>query len=322
MTLPELCIRRPVMTTLLMAAFIIFGLFAYQALPVSELPNVDFPTVSVTANLPGASPETMASSVATPLEKQFSTIAGIDSMTSSSSLGQTRITIQFALSRNIDAAAQDVQSAISAAQRSLPQDMPTPPIFRKVNPSDSPILYLAMSSPTLPLSQVDEYAETQLAQRISTIDGVAQVSVYGSQKFAVRVQVDPDALAARGIGIDEVAQAVQKSNVNMPTGTIDGPDKSITIRATGQLLDAKAFRSQIVAYRNGAPVRFEQIGRSSASPAPTPSRSSTPSARCCRRSSNRCRLRSSSTCSTTDRNRSATASTRCSSPWCWPRRWS
>ncbi|HVO15223.1 MAG TPA: multidrug efflux RND transporter permease subunit [Alphaproteobacteria bacterium] len=261
MTLPELCIRRPVMTTLMMAAFIIFGLFAYQALPVSELPNVDFPTVSVTANLPGASPETMASSVATPLEKQFSTIAGIDSMTSTSSLGQTRITIQFALSRNIDAAAQDVQSMIAAAQKSLPQDMPNPPTYRKVNPSDFPVLYLAMSSPTLPLSQVDEYAETQLAQRISTIDGVAQVNVYGSQKFAVRVQVDPDALAARGIGIDEVATAVQKSNVNMPTGTIDGRDKSVTIRATGQLLDAKSFRQQIVAYRNGAPVRFEQIGR-------------------------------------------------------------
>ncbi|MBX6321188.1 MAG: efflux RND transporter permease subunit [Rhodospirillaceae bacterium] len=261
MTLSELCVRRPVMTTLVMAGLLAFGLIAYFKLPVSELPNVDFPTISVTARLPGASPETMASSVAKPLESQFSTIAGIDSMTSTSSLGQTRIVLQFALDRDIDAAALDVQSAISAALRRLPDDMPDPPTFRKVNPADSAILYIALSSDTLPLSMVDEYAENDLAQRLSTIDGVAQVLVFGSQKYAVRVQVDPDALAAKGIGIDEVAQAVQASNVNRPTGTLSGPYKTMTIEATGQLSDADAFRSQIVLYRNGAGIRFEEIGR-------------------------------------------------------------
>ena len=220
MNIPELFIRRPVMTTLVMAAILIFGFMGYRLLPVSDLPNVDFPTIQVTARLPGASPDTMASSVATPLEKQFSTIAGIDSMTSSSVQGAVRITIQFALERNIDGAALDVQSAITAAQRQLPPNMPSPPTMRKVNPADFPILFLALSSPTLPLSTVDEYAETLLAQRISMVNGVSQVQVYGAQKYAVRVQVDPTALASRGIGIDEVENAIGQGNVNLPTGNL------------------------------------------------------------------------------------------------------
>jgi len=261
MNLPELCIRRPVMTTLLMAALLIFGSVAYKSLPVSELPNVDFPTISVTANLPGASPETMASAIATPLEGEFSSIAGLDTMTSTSALGQTRITLQFDLDKNIDAAAQDVQTALAHVQRKLPQSMRSPPSFRKVNPSDFPIFFLALSSSTLPLSVVDDYAEQMLAQRISTVSGVAQVNVFGSQKYAVRVQVDPDALAARGIGIDDVNAAIDRINVNNPTGSLSGPHRTMTIQASGQLLDAAAYRSQIIAYRNGAPVRLDQIGR-------------------------------------------------------------
>ena len=259
MQLPELCIRRPVMTTLLMAAFVIFGVLAYHALPVSELPSVDFPTISVSASLPGASPETMAAAVATPLESQFSTIAGLDSMSSTSAQGSTSITLQFALDRNIDAAAQDVQTAIATAQRQLPADMPTPPSFRKVNPADSPIFYLVMQSPTLPLSVVDEYAETMLAQRLSTITGVAQVRVFGSQKFAVRIQADPDQLAARGIGLDELQKAIQDSNVNQPVGSFDGPRQSIAIKTNGQLETAAAYGPLIIAYRNGAPVRLNEV---------------------------------------------------------------
>ena len=259
MQLPELCIRRPVMTTLLMAAFVIFGVLAYHALPVSELPSVDFPTISVSASLPGASPETMAAAVATPLESQFSTIAGLDSMSSTSAQGSTSITLQFALDRNIDAAAQDVQTAIATAQRQLPADMPTPPSFRKVNPADSPIFYIVMQSPTLPLSVVDEYAETMLAQRLSTITGVAQVRVFGSQKFAVRIQADPDQLAARDIGLDELQKAIQDSNVNQPVGSFDGPQQSIAIKTNGQLETAAAYGPLIVAYRNGAPVRLNEV---------------------------------------------------------------
>jgi HAE1 family hydrophobic/amphiphilic exporter-1 len=259
-TLPELCIRRPVMTTLLMAAFIIFGAFGYRSLPVSELPNVEFPTIQVTASLPGADPETMAASVATVLEGQFATIAGIESMTSTSATGSTSVTLQFALDRNIDAAAQDVVAAIAAAQRRLPPGMPAPPTARKRNPADFPVLYLAMSSPTLPLQTVNEYAETLLGQQISTISGVAQVLVFGSQKRAVRVQVNPNVLAARGIGIDEVQRAVAQANSNLPTGQLSGPDKSLTVRATGQLVDAEAFLNQIVAVRNGAPVRLRELG--------------------------------------------------------------
>ncbi|HKZ08761.1 MAG TPA: efflux RND transporter permease subunit [Methylomirabilota bacterium] len=257
----DLFIRRPVMTTLLMAGILVFGIMAYRLLPVSDLPNIDFPTIQVTANLPGASPDTMASAVATPLEKQFSTIAGIDSMTSTSALGITQITMQFTLDRNIDAAAQDVQAAIAASQPQLPPGMPTPPSYKKVNPADQPVLYLAVSSPTLPLYVVDEYAQTNLAQRISTIAGVAQVSVFGSQKYAVRVQLDPSKMATLGIGIDEVQKALADSNVNLPTGTLWGPNQAFSVQATGQLTTAAAYRPMIVAYRNGSPVRLEQLGR-------------------------------------------------------------
>jgi HAE1 family hydrophobic/amphiphilic exporter-1 len=260
MNLPELCIRRPIATTLLMAGAVVFGLVAYRALPVNELPTVDFPTISVTAQLPGASPETMASSVATPLESQFSTIAGLDSMTSTSALGQTSVTLQFSLDRNIDAAAQDVQAAITAAAKKLPSNLPAPPTFRKVNPADYPIFYLALSSPTLPLYEVDKYAETILAQRLSMVSGVAQVNVYGSQKYAVRVQVDPDALASRNIGIDEVVKAVQASNVNEPVGTISGSHQALTIQASGQLQNAAAYMDQIALYKNGAPIRYKDLG--------------------------------------------------------------
>ncbi|QYM80519.1 efflux RND transporter permease subunit [Horticoccus luteus] len=260
MSVPEFFIRRPVMTTLVTAAITIFGFLAYRILPVSDLPNVDFPTITVSASLPGASPETMASSVATPLEQQFATIAGIDSMSSSSSLGSTQITLQFSLDRSIDAAAQDVQSAISAVQRRLPQDMPAPPSFRKVNPADDAVLLISLSSDTLPLSEVSEYGETLLGQRISTITGVAQVQVYGSQKYAVRVRLDPYALASRGIGINEVRTALSAGNVNLPTGTIDGRKQAVTLQSNGQLQDAAAFRPLIVTYRNGAPVRLEDVG--------------------------------------------------------------
>ncbi|MFB3922101.1 MAG: efflux RND transporter permease subunit [Terriglobia bacterium] len=261
MSIAELFIRRPVMTTLVMLAILLFGIIGYRALPVSDLPNVDFPTIAVSASLPGASPETMAASVATPLERQFSTIAGLDSMTSTNSLGGTQITLQFALSRNIDDAAQDVQSAIAAATRQLPPEMPSPPTYFKVNPADSPILFLSLNSDTLPLSTVNEYAETFIAQRISMVSGVAQVMVYGAQKYAVRVQLDPKALSARGVGIDEVAAAVRRWNVNLPTGTVWGNHQAFTIQSNGQLFDASSYRPMIVAYRNGTPVRLEQLGR-------------------------------------------------------------
>ncbi|HTL25173.1 MAG TPA: efflux RND transporter permease subunit, partial [Burkholderiales bacterium] len=261
MNISEPFVRRPVMTVLVMAGILIFGLAAYRLLPVSTLPNVDFPTIQVTAELPGASPETMASAVATPLEKQFSTIAGIDQMTSISGQGTTQITIQFNLDRDIDAAAQDVNSAIASAARQLPATMPAPPSFRKVNPADFPVYYLALTSDTLPLSMVNEYAETNLAQRISTINGVAQVLIYGQQKYAVRVQVDPNALAARGVGINEVQQAIASANVNLPTGTLYGKDRMFAVQASGQLYDAAAFRPIIVTYRNGSPIRLGELGQ-------------------------------------------------------------
>jgi HAE1 family hydrophobic/amphiphilic exporter-1 len=256
----ELFIRRPVTTTLVMAAILIFGMMGYRLLPVSDLPNVDFPTIQVAAALPGASPETMASSVATPLERQFSTIAGLDNMSSSSTQGSTQITLQFNLSRNLDGAALDVQSAISAAARQLPPNMPAPPSFQKVNPADQPVLYLTLTSATLPLSQLDEYGETMMAQRISTVSGVAQVQVYGPQKFAVRVQLDPRQLASRGIGIDEALSAVQNANVNLPTGILYGSLTHFTVQANGQLLDAAGYRPVIVAYKNGSPVRISDLG--------------------------------------------------------------
>jgi HAE1 family hydrophobic/amphiphilic exporter-1 len=260
MSVPELFIRRPVMTTLVMSGILLFGFVGFRQLPVSDLPSVDYPTIQVSANLPGASPETMASAVATPLEKQLSTIAGVDSMSSVSSQGSASITIQFSLDRNIDAAAADVQAAIAKAARQLPPNMPTPPTYQKVNPADSPIIFLAMTSPTLPMSDVDNYAENLLAEQISQINGVAQVSVFGAQPYAVRIQVDPDKLAAFGLGIDEVEQAVEAGNVDQPLGTLYGKHQSFTVQANGQLEDAAAFRPMIVAYRNGSPVRLEQLG--------------------------------------------------------------
>ena len=261
MNISEIFIRRPVMTILVMAGILIFGLAAYRLLPVNTLPTVDFPTIQVTAQVPGASPETMAAAVATPLEKQFSTIAGVDQMTSVSGQGITSITIQFSLDRDIDAAAQDVNSAIASAARQLPASMPAPPFFRKVNPADFPVYYLALTSDTMPLSTVNDYAETFLAQRISTINGVAQVQVFGQQKYAVRVQLDPDALAARGVGINEVQQAIANANVNLPTGTLHGKDRMYAVQATGQLHNAEAFRPIIVTYRNGSPIRLGELGR-------------------------------------------------------------
>jgi HAE1 family hydrophobic/amphiphilic exporter-1 len=259
--LSEPFVRRPVMTVLVMVGILLSGVVGYHLLPVSSLPNVDFPTIQVRAELPGANPETMASAVATPLEKQFSTIAGVDSMYSVSGQGVSQITLQFSLDRDIDAAAQDVNSAIAATARQLPSTMPAPPALRKVNPGDFAVFYLALTSETLPLSTVDEYAETFLAQRISTISGVAQVQIFGQQKYAVRAQVDPGALASRGIGINEVQQALAQANVNLPTGTLYGENRLFAVQANGQLFDAAAFRPIIVTYRNGSPIRLEQLGR-------------------------------------------------------------
>ncbi len=261
MSISELFIRRPVMTTLVMLGILLFGIMGYRYLPVSDLPTVDFPTILVIAEFPGASPETMATAVATPLERQFSTIAGLDSLNSTNAQGISRITLQFNLERNIDAAAQDVQAMIGKAARQLPPDMPNPPSYQKVNPADFPILFLALSSSTLPLSNVHEYADTFIAQRISMVSGVAQVQIYGAQKYAVRAQLDPKALATRSIGIDEVASAIQRGNVNLPTGTLYGTHQAFTIEASGQLKNAEAYRPLIVTYRNGSPVRLGELGR-------------------------------------------------------------
>jgi HAE1 family hydrophobic/amphiphilic exporter-1 len=248
------------MTTLVMIGILVFGIVAYRQLAVSDLPNVDFPTITVSATLPGTSPQTMAATVATPLEKAFSTIAGIDNMTSTSSLGQSQIVIQFALDRNIDAAAQDVQAAIAQTIRQLPQGI-IPPSYQKTNPADAPILTLALTSNEVPLSTLDEFGETTLAQRLSMVGGVAQVLVYGAQKYAVRIQLDPSQLATRGIALEDVATAVTNQNVNMPTGVLWGPKTALTIQATGQLDNALAFKDMIVAYRNGAPVHLSELGR-------------------------------------------------------------
>jgi hydrophobic/amphiphilic exporter-1 (mainly G- bacteria), HAE1 family len=257
----ELFIARPVMTTLVMIGILIFGVAGYRSLAVSDLPNVDFPTIQVTAQLPGASPETMASSVATPLERQFSTIAGLDSMNSSSYQGNCQITLQFTLDRQLDAAAQDVNSAIAAAAKNLPPGMPAPPTYQKINPADQPILYLSVNSDTLPLSVVDQYATTLIGERISMISGVAQVQNTGQQKYAVRIQLDPNALASRGIAIDDVEKALAQHNVNSPMGTLWGHNQIFTVDANGQLMNAAAFQDIIVSYRNGAPVRLREIGR-------------------------------------------------------------
>jgi len=260
MQLTTLFIKRPVMTTLVMIGILVFGIVAYRQLPVSDLPNVDFPTVTVSATLPGTSPQTMAATVATPLEKAFSTIAGIDNMTSTSSLGQTQIVVQFALDRNIDAAAQDIQAAIAQTSRSLPQGI-IPPAYQKTNPADAPILTLALTSDEVPLSVLDEFGETTLAQRLSMVGGVAQVLVYGAQKYAVRLQLDPGQLATRGIALEDIATAIASQNVNMPTGVLYGPKTALTVQATGQLENAKQFSDVIVAYRNGAPVHLDEVGR-------------------------------------------------------------
>jgi hydrophobic/amphiphilic exporter-1 (mainly G- bacteria), HAE1 family len=261
MTLSEVCIRRPVLTTLLTASLIVFGIFGYRLLPVAALPAVDFPTIQITALLPGASPETMAASVASPIERQLSTISGISSMTSSSSLGTTQITIQFDLNRNIDGAALDVQTALSVAAKSLPIEMTTPPSFRKVNPGDFPVLYVSMRSDTLPLSAVDDYAETVLAPQISQMPGIAQVLVYGAQKFAVRVQVDPVEAAARNISLEDVRNIVAKANSSSPVGTLQGQKQTLTLTASGAIEKAANYRDVTVAWRNGAPVKLSQIAR-------------------------------------------------------------
>ena len=261
MNLTALFIRRPVMTALVMMGILLFGIVGYRSLPVNDLPIIDFPTLQVNASLPGASPENMAASVATPLERQFSTVPGLDSITSSSVRGMTNITLQFALDRDIDAAAQDVQAAIAAVGRRLPPNMPAPPTLRKVNPADMPILFLSLNADALSLTQVDEYAETLIAPRISTINGVAQVNVFGAAKYAVRIQLDPTQLAARGLGIDEVENSISRHNVNLPAGTLWGPHQAFTVEANGQVMTASAYRPLIVAYRNGSPVRLEQLGR-------------------------------------------------------------
>ena len=259
MTLPELCIRRPVMTSLLMLSFVVFGLFGYRQLPVSALPRVDFPTISVSASLPGASPDTMASSVAGPLERAFATIPGINMMTSSSALGTTNIVMQFDLDRNIDGAALDVQSNISATLRKLPPQLPAPPSFQKINPADSPVLFIALVSKTLPLSQVDDYAEQVFANQISQISGVAQVLVFGRQKFAVRIAVDPDAAAARGLTLEQVNAAVAAANSSTPVGALLGRRQNVTVDVTGQMVRAADYQNLVVAWHNGAPVRLSEI---------------------------------------------------------------
>lgn len=261
MNMSELFIRRPVTTTLVMVGILMFGIMGYKALPVSDLPTVDFPTITVTANLAGASADTMAATVASPLEKQFSAIAGLDSINSVSTLGRTQITLQFNLSRDIDAAAQDVQAQIARTLRDLPPSMTNPPSYRKVNPANNSILLIALTSETLPLSTVDDYAQTILAQRFSMVNGVAQIDVIGSQKYAVRIQLDPNQLATRQVGIEDVVNAVQRGNVDLPVGILDAPSRSYTIVADGQLLNAAAYQSLVVAYRNGAPVRIQDVGK-------------------------------------------------------------
>src|SRR4051794_2613758 len=257
--LSETFIRRPVATSLLMAAVALFGVVAYRALPVSDLPQVDYPTLNVSAGLPGGDPNTMASAVASPLERQFTTISGLDSMTSSSGTGSTNVTLQFDLGRDIDSATVDVQTAIAAVMPLLPAGMPSPPSFRKNNPADQPILMLNLTSNTLPMSVLDDYAETMIAPRISMVSGVSQVTVQGASKYAVRVQIDPDKLHAQHIGLNEIDQALQNWNVNLPTGQLFGPTSTYNIKASGQLMNADAFKPVIVAFRRGAPVRLDQV---------------------------------------------------------------
>jgi HAE1 family hydrophobic/amphiphilic exporter-1 len=259
MTLPALCIQRPVMTTSVTLAIVLVGIIGYFFLPVAALPKVDFPTITVSTSLPGASPGTMAAAIATPLEREFAAISGVDSITSVSGLGVGRITVQFNLNRNIDAAAQDIQAAIASASRKLPAEMTTPPSYRKVNPSDTPVLMLTLKSATVPLSTINEYVEINIGQRISTLPGVAQVFTYGSQKYAIRVQVDPDLLAIRGIGLDEIQKALAAANSNTPVGSFNGQQKAATLQADTELMNASAYEPLIIAYRNGAPVRLGEV---------------------------------------------------------------
>src|SRR5579871_4037014 len=261
MNLSEIFIKRPIMTLLVMAAVLLGGFSSYFSLPVNELPNVDFPTIVVTAQIPGMDAATMGSAVATPLETQFTLIPGVDSMNSVSIQGTTQITLTFRLDRNIDGAALDVQSAISSATRQLPPSMPTPPTFRKINPAESAVLNVTVTSPTLSTAVVDEYAETLIVRSISTISGVASVDIYGQAHPAVRIQLDPNKLAARGIGIDQVISAIRNMNVNLATGTLNGPTRAAVIQADGQLFKAAQFEDQIIAYRDGAPVRLKDVGR-------------------------------------------------------------
>ena len=257
MNIAAFFIRRPITTTLLVLGTMVFGVMSYRLLPVSDLPSIDFPTIQVQAGLPGASPETMASAVALPLEKQFASIAGVNSINSTSSQGATSITLQFDLSRNIDAAAQDVQAMIAKAARQLPPELPAPPSYQKVNPGDQPVMFLVVRSNTMPISRLDEYAESTLAERISTVSGVAQVQIAGAAKYAIRIDVDPRKVAAQGIGIDEVAAAVRAANANVPTGTLFAPGHTYTVTANGQLLRAAEYGATIVAYRNGNAVTLD-----------------------------------------------------------------
>src|SRR5262245_19121659 len=260
MNLSRIFIERPIATTVIVAAIIIFGLIAFRGLPVNELPNVDFPTIRVDAELRGANPEVMASTVATPLERQFSQISGVETMNSVNTPGRTRLTLQFSLERDIDSAAQDVQTAISQAMRRLPADV-DPPTLRKLNPADAPVLFLALSAQTLPLQQLDDFANTQVAQRLSTVNGVAQVLVFGSQKFAVRVYLDPEALSKRGLGLDRVVSAIQNGNSNLPSGVLQGSARNFTVKSSASLQRAQNFNELIVAYQDGMPVRLSDIGR-------------------------------------------------------------
>jgi multidrug efflux pump subunit AcrB len=253
-------IARPIATALMMVGLLLCGLAAYPLLPVAALPNVNYPTLQVTAQLPGADPRTMASSVATPLELQFGQIPGLIQMTSASALGYTSITLQFDLSRQIDGAATDTLSAINAASAQLPLNMPYPPTIRKVNPADTPILVLGLTSDTLPLTQVDAYAENILLQKLSQISGVGLVGIAGQQKPAIRVQVDPQALAARGIGLEDVRNVIAQANVDLPKGTLNSPRQAYTLNTNDQILDPEGYNDLIVAYRTGAPVRIRDIG--------------------------------------------------------------
>ena len=261
MRFTDFFINRPITTTLIMLGILVFGILSYISLPVSNLPAVEYPTIQVSASLPGANPDVMASSVATPLEAQFSTIPGLDSMSSSSTLGSTSVTLQFNLSRNIDAAAQDVQSAISQAQGSLPTDMPSPPSYAKVNPADQPIMYIDVSSTTMTMSQLDQYAETLMARRISMVSGVARVQVFGAAKYAVRVDADPMELAAHQLDLESVRGALSTGSINLPAGSLYGNSKAYTVQSDSQLTNAAQFGQLIITYKNGAPIRLNQVAR-------------------------------------------------------------